>query len=190
MIPIGILIGLSKQNYHHQIGVYIGNDIVIIIYEHSLSNIHSSFDRIEYFVRNEINLGKLLNSNFIQRNLIQLQSESFEITISNLDVFSDENFFEIMRHNFNEMNSLQLGDVIFFQRGHYDHGAIMYNFQKFEIIHKNTVHELELVIRSQIINGNQNDHIDGEIRTNYLLDVIYNSKIVKMNKYDKRYPPL
>jgi hypothetical protein len=191
MVTIGVLIGLSRPNHNHLIGVYIGNNTLIIVYQHRSLIYHSALERIEYLVRNNMDLGVLLHTgNFFRRYLTQLQKQSTDIKVSSLDIYSQPNFFEIMRHNFNEMNSLQIGDVIFFQRSGYDHAAIMYKFQKFEIIHKNTRHPVDNVVRSQILEMNQNKAIEGEVRTNYLLDVIYKSKIFKRNYYDDQYPPL
>ena len=161
---------------------------MVLIYEHG-SNIYSTFDEIHEYVINNKNLADFKTATIQHvKNLIDLETNSYKILKSNLNIVEKgKDFFEKMRHNLNEMNNLEMGDIIFFNRGIYSHSAILKDCESFQVIHKNSKHSFPVLIENYL---NQNSDKAGEIRINYILDVIDSSKIDKSNLYDDEHPPL
>jgi hypothetical protein len=211
VIPIGVLVGLSKESFNHQIGVFLGNflylpsylyfhlfnfdtgdDNLVIVFEHG-SDINSSLDEIEKIVKSDKDLKEFPITNQYVRSLDKLEKDSYKIVASKLNIFefkeNEKDFFDIMRHNFNEINKLEIGDVVFFDRGFYNHSGILANLNNFDLVHKNAKHKISELVASQLLGGGNVDKA-GEIRVNYLLDAIKTSKIYKFNFYDEQYPPL
>ena len=119
----------------------------------------------------------------------RLKNDSYSILISNLNLTGKSiEFFDILKQNLNEMNSLEVGDVVFFDRGLFEHSAILSNLETFEVVHKNSKHDSAYLLKS-ILESNKNVDKAGEIRVNYILDVIKDSRIQKNNFYDTQFPP-
>lgn len=134
---------------------------------------------------------KISASNSIWKNLNELKNDSFTLTLSKINLLEKPlEFIQIILHDLNEMNSLDLGDIIFFNRGVYEHSAIFSNLETFEVIHKNSKHDSAYLFQSLLSGSYENMDKSGEVRVNYILDVIHESKIRKNNFFDEQCPPL
>jgi hypothetical protein len=121
--------------------------------------------------------------------LSDLKNDSYDISISNLNLIGKSHeFFDKLKENFNEMNSLEVGDVVYFDRGLFEHSALLANLDKFEVVHKNSKHDSAYLLKS-LLESNKNIDKAGEIRINYILDVFKDSRIQKNNFYDTQFPP-